>query len=68
MQLAGVQCAGCPHFWLNADGSYQEEGQRNIKGNLWDKVGRSKISPFSALRFGFSYGIINNNKRLDSRG
>ncbi|TKY55763.1 Extra-large guanine nucleotide-binding protein 1 [Spatholobus suberectus] len=32
LQLAGVQCAGNPHFWVNEDGSYQEEGQKNTKG------------------------------------
>lgn len=38
-QLAGVQCAGNPHFWVNEDGSYQEEGQKNTKGYIWGKVG-----------------------------
>ena len=37
-QLAGVQCAGKHHFWLNADGTYQEEGQKTVKGKIWDKV------------------------------
>lgn len=38
MQLAGVHCEGKPSFWLSADGSYQEEGQKNVKGPIWDKV------------------------------
>lgn len=38
VQLAGVQCAGNPHFWVNEDGSYQEEGQKNTKGYIWGKV------------------------------
>ncbi|XP_010255037.1 PREDICTED: extra-large guanine nucleotide-binding protein 1-like [Nelumbo nucifera] len=37
LQLAGVQCAGNPNFWVDADGSYQEEGQKNIKGHIWGK-------------------------------
>ncbi|KAG9440807.1 hypothetical protein H6P81_020972 [Aristolochia fimbriata] len=42
LQWAGVQCAGNPHFWLDADGSYQEEGQKNIRGNIWGKA-RTKL-------------------------
>lgn len=37
-QLSGVQCAGNPHFWVNDDGSYQEEGQKNTRGYIWGKV------------------------------
>lgn len=37
-QLAGVHCEGNPHFWVSADGSYQEEGQKNVMGKIWDKV------------------------------
>jgi hypothetical protein len=38
LQSAGVNCEGRPHFWVSADGSYQEEGQKNVKGKIWDKV------------------------------
>ncbi|XP_077216678.1 extra-large G-protein 1 [Tasmannia lanceolata] len=49
LQWAGVQCAGNPHFWVNADGSYQEEGQRNIKGNIWGKAGTKLYCSFLSL-------------------
>uniref|UniRef100_A0A5B6Z6W8 Extra-large guanine nucleotide-binding protein 1 n=3 Tax=Davidia involucrata TaxID=16924 RepID=A0A5B6Z6W8_DAVIN len=38
LQLAGINCEGSPHYWVSADGSYQEEGQKNVK-RLWDKTG-----------------------------
>lgn len=38
MQLAGVPCEGNLHYWVNADGSYQEEGMNKVKGKIWDKV------------------------------
>ncbi|KAE8664652.1 Extra-large guanine nucleotide-binding protein 1 [Hibiscus syriacus] len=46
LQLAGVHCEGNPSYWLSADGSYQEEGQNNIKGPIWNKMG---IKLFCAL-------------------
>lgn len=38
LKVTGVQCAGESHFWLNADGSYQEEGHNIIRGNIWGKT------------------------------
>ncbi|XP_050205371.1 extra-large guanine nucleotide-binding protein 1 [Mercurialis annua] len=49
LQLAGVQCAGNPHFWVNEDGSYQEEGQKNTKGYIWGKPGMKLVCSFLAL-------------------
>lgn len=39
LKAAGVQCEGNPHFWVSADGSYQEEGQKNIVGRIWARTG-----------------------------
>ncbi|KAE9447222.1 hypothetical protein C3L33_20874, partial [Rhododendron williamsianum] len=44
LQLAGIQCEGAPHFWVSEDGSYQEEGQNNVMGKIWDKVRWNKAS------------------------
>ncbi|KAL5562540.1 hypothetical protein UlMin_032287 [Ulmus minor] len=38
LQLAGVPCEGNLHYWVNPDGSYQEEGMNQIKGNMWNKA------------------------------
>ncbi|KAF5736100.1 Guanine nucleotide-binding protein alpha-2 subunit [Tripterygium wilfordii] len=49
LRLAGVQCAGNPHFWVNEDGSYQEEGQKNTKGYIWGKAGMKLICAVLSL-------------------
>uniref|UniRef100_A0A7N0T1P9 Uncharacterized protein n=1 Tax=Kalanchoe fedtschenkoi TaxID=63787 RepID=A0A7N0T1P9_KALFE len=49
LQMAGVECEGNPHFWVNADGTYQEEGQNLVKGNLWDKTGMKLVCKFLSL-------------------
>ncbi|WCJ33824.1 Extra-large guanine nucleotide-binding protein 1 [Euphorbia peplus] len=42
LQLLGVKCEGATHFWVSADGSYQEEGMNNVKGKIWEKK-RAKL-------------------------
>ncbi|KAK1405670.1 extra-large guanine nucleotide-binding protein 1-like [Heracleum sosnowskyi] len=37
IQLAGIHCLGETNFWCSADGSFQEEGQKNVKERIWSK-------------------------------
>ncbi|CAL1389313.1 unnamed protein product [Linum trigynum] len=49
LQLLGVKCDGTNSFWVSADGSYQEEGMKNVKGRIWEKPGAKVICTLLSL-------------------
>ncbi|RAL49377.1 hypothetical protein DM860_012810 [Cuscuta australis] len=49
MKVIGIHCDRSVHFWLQADGTYQHEGMKNVMGNLWEKTGVNLACAIASL-------------------
>ncbi|KAI4298399.1 hypothetical protein L6164_031965 [Bauhinia variegata] len=69
LKIAEVPCEGTSHFWVSEDGSYQEVGQKNIRGRppLWSKTSTRIVCAMLSLPVP-SKSMTNNSNDLSGKG
>ncbi|CAH1435003.1 unnamed protein product [Lactuca virosa] len=48
-QFVGINYKDCTDFWVGPDGSVLEEGQKQVKGNMWEKPGIKMVCSILSL-------------------
>ncbi|KAJ9551805.1 LOW QUALITY PROTEIN: hypothetical protein OSB04_015850 [Centaurea solstitialis] len=66
LKYAGVNYEGSPHFWVSHDGSYQEEGQNQVKAKIWEKRGIKTVCSLLSLPAPSKSFILHEEEKVNN--